>query len=104
MPWYDVTLVRRQRQQPVESLQHFADMKGGRKWTSARHILIKVTDVGGQHDEAPAGPNANELKPGLMAARRMYSKAGSEFGVAIIEQDATCIVEPHNPADVLDLE
>ena len=104
MPRNDVALVRRQRQQTVEPLQHFADMKGGRKRTFTRHVLIKMTDVGGQHDEPPAGPDANELKPGRMAARRMYREAGSKLGVAIIEQDAARIVQPHDAADILDLE
>ena len=92
------------RQQPVRTLQHFADMKGGRKRTLARHVLVEMADVGGEHDESPAGPDANELKPGRMAAGRVYREAGSELGVAIIEQDAARIVQPHNPADVLDLE
>ena len=63
-----------------------------------------MTDVGGQHDESAAGPDANELKPGRMAACGMYGKAGSELGVAIVEQDPARIVEPYDPADVIDLE
>ena len=104
MPRNDVALVRRQCQQTVEPLQHFADMKGGRKRALTRHILIEMADVRGQNDKSPACPDANELKSRRMAARRMYRKAGSELGVAIVEQDAARIVQPHNPADVLDLE
>src|SRR5215216_6712158 len=100
----DVALVRRQFQQPVEPLQHFADMKSGRKRTLTRHVLVKVADIGGEYDKSPAGPDANELKSGRMTSCRMYRKAGSEFGIAIVEQDAARIVEPHHTADVLDLE
>jgi hypothetical protein len=63
-----------------------------------------MADIGSEYDKSPAGPDANELKPGRMAAGRVYRKAGSEFGVAIVEQDAARIVEPYNPADILDLE
>src|SRR5689334_12352911 len=104
MTWNDVALVRRQFQQLVEPLQHFTDMQGGRKRTLTRHVLVEMTDVGGQHDEPPAGSDANELKPGRVAACRMDREAGSEFGVAIVEKNSARIVEPHNPADVFDLE
>ncbi len=99
-----MTLVRCKCKQPVKSLQHFADMKGGRKWTLTRHILIKMTDVGGQHDKSPACPDSNELKPGRMASGRVYCNAWSELGVAIVEQDAARIVQPHDSTDILDLE
>src|SRR5215208_3315974 len=79
-------------------------MKRGRKRTLTRHVLVKMADIGGDYDKSSAGPDANELKSGRMASRRMYRKAGSELGVAIVEQDAACIVEPHDSADVLDLE
>ena len=104
MPRNDVALIRCQFQQLVKPLQHFADVKGGRKRTFTRHIFIEMTDIGGQHDEPPARPHANELKPGRMAACGMYRKAGSELGVAIVEQDPARIVEPYDPADILDLE
>ena len=39
-----------------------------------------------------------------MAARRVNADAGRELGVAVIEQDAPRIVQPHDAADVLDLE
>ena len=104
VPRNDVALVRRQFQYLFEPLQHFADVKGGRERTLTRHVLVGMTDVGGQHDEPPAGLDTNELKPGRMAACRMYREAGSELGVAIVEQDTARIVEPYNPADVLDLE
>ena len=104
MPRNDVALVRRKRQQLVEALQHFADMEGGRERTLARHVLVEMADIGGEHDKTPAGPDANELKPGRMTAGRMYRQAGSKLGVAIVEHDAARIVEPHDPADVLDLE
>ncbi len=100
----DVALVRRQFQQLVEALQHFADMKRRRERTLARHILIEMADVGSEHDKTPAGPDANELQPGRMAACGMYRKARSQLAIAIVEQDAARIVEPHNPADILDLE
>ena len=99
-----MTLVRRKCEQPVKSLQHFADMEGGRKRTLTRHILVEMADVGGKHDKSPAGPDTNELKPGRMAADRVYCKAWSELGVAIVEQDAPRIVQPHDSADILDLE
>ena len=99
-----MTLVRRKRQQPVESLQHFADMESGRKRTLARHILVEMADVGGEHNESPAGPDPNELKPGRMPSGRVYCKARSKLCVAIIEQDAARIIQPHDSADVLDLE
>jgi hypothetical protein len=79
-------------------------MKGGRERTLTRHVLVKMVDIGGEYDETPAGPDANELKPGRMAAGRVYREAGSKLGVAIVEQDAARIVEPYNPADILDLE
>ncbi len=39
-----------------------------------------------------------------MAARRVNADAGREFGVAVIEQDSARIVQPHDAADVFDLE
>ena len=55
MPRHDMALVRRQRQQPVEPLQHFADMKGGRERPLARHVLVEMADVGGEHDKTRGG-------------------------------------------------
>src|SRR5687768_16680091 len=83
MPWNDVALVRRKCKQPVEPLQHFTDMKRGRERTLTRHILVKMADVGGQHDKSPACPDPNELKPGRMASGRMDRNAWRELGVAI---------------------
>ena len=76
----------------------------GEAWPTARQILVKMADVGGKHDESAPGPDADELKPGRMAACRMHRKAGSKLGVAVVEEDAARIVEPHDAADVLDLE
>ena len=39
-----------------------------------------------------------------MTASRMDRQAGREFGIAIMEHDAARIIEPHDAADVLDLE
>src|SRR4051794_12142203 len=97
-------LARRCGTQLVEAQQHVADMKRGRERTLAGHILVKMTDVGGEHDEAPARPDAHELKTCGMSARRMDRQPGRNLGVAIVEDDPTRIIEPHEPADILDLE
>src|SRR4051812_42811673 len=99
-----MALVRRQRQEFVKTLQHLADMKGGRKRTFARHVLVEMADVGGEHDPAAAGVDAHELQPRRMTGCRVEGQARREFGVAMIEHDPARIVQPHHPADVLDLE
>jgi len=63
-----------------------------------------MADVGGEHNESPVGPDPNELKPGRMPAGCVYCKARSKLCVANIEQDAARIIQPHDSADVLDLE
>src|ERR1700754_5161471 len=57
--WNDMALVRCKREQPLKSFKHLADMERGGKRPFARHVLVEMTDVRGQHDEPPAGPDAN---------------------------------------------
>ena len=50
-----------------------------------------MADIGGEYDETPAGPDANELQPGRMAACCMYRKAGSKLAIAIRTDGASSI-------------
>src|ERR1700722_1760034 len=104
VPRYDVALVRHQREQPIKTLQHFPDMEGRRERPAAGHVLVEMTDVGGDHDKSAGGLDADKLKPRRMSADRMHRQAGRKLGVAIVEHHAAGIVQPHHPADVLDLE
>src|SRR5947209_821655 len=79
-------------------------MKRGRKRTFACHVLVEMGDVGGKHDPSAAGVHAHKLKPRRMTGCRVDRQARREFGVAMIEHDAARIVQPHDAADVLDLE
>src|SRR5689334_1835248 len=79
-------------------------MECGRERTLARHVLIEMTDVGGEHDKASARPDADELQTGRMSARRMDGQSGSNLGVPIVEKYPAGIVQPHDAADILDLE
>src|SRR3954462_7982407 len=79
-------------------------MKGGGKRAFAGHVLAEMADVGGKHDPPAVGPDAHELKSRRMTGCRVDRQTGREFGVAMIEHDAARIVQPHDPADILDLE
>ena len=51
----DVILVGRQLQQPVKTLQHFADMERRRERPLARHVLVEMGDVGSDQDISARG-------------------------------------------------
>src|SRR5258705_7126836 len=55
VPWDDVALVRRKCEQPVKALQHFSDMEGRCKRPATCHVLVEMSDVGGEHDKSAAG-------------------------------------------------
>jgi hypothetical protein len=49
-----MALARCKLQQPIKALQHFADVEGRGERPLARHVLIEVRDVGGEHDNVPS--------------------------------------------------
>src|SRR4030095_1966384 len=59
MSWNDMAPVRRQCQQPVESLQHFTDMERSRKRTLTRHVLVKMADIRVEYHKSPGGAGLN---------------------------------------------
>ena len=63
VPRDDVVLVRRKCEQPVKALQHFSDMEGRCKRPATCHVLVEMSDVGGEHDKSAAGLDPDELKP-----------------------------------------
>src|SRR6188472_4291900 len=99
-----MALVWRQREQFFETLEHFADVQRRREWPLARQVFVEMADIRGEHDKTPASPDPNELQSGRMTAGRMDRQAGREFGITVVEHDAARIIEPHESADILDLE
>src|SRR3546814_9697133 len=79
-------------------------MKSRRKWPALLEILVKMADIGGQNDPAPFGMDADKLQARGVAARKMHTDARRNQPVAIVEQDALPVVQPNQPADIIDLE
>src|SRR5215211_6596902 len=104
MPWNDMALVRRKGEQPVKALQHFSDMEGRCKRPATCHVLVEMSDIGREHDKSAAGPDPDELKPRRMAAHRVHRQAWRKLRVAVVKHHAPGIIQPYNPAYVLDLE
>src|SRR3977135_2034303 len=77
VPWDDVALVRRKCEQPVKALQHFSDMEGRCKRPATCHVLVEMSDVGGEHDKSAAGLDPDELKPPRMAAHPTHPQPGA---------------------------
>src|SRR4029453_19566276 len=49
-------------------------------------------------------PSAKEVRAGRRPAVRVNGDTGSELRVAVMEEDAACIVQTHNAADVFHFE
>ena len=61
-------------------------------------------DVGGEHDPAAPGMDADELHPRRVAADRVQTYARSELDRTVVEPHPPGEIEPHNADDILDLE
>src|SRR5258708_10334694 len=79
-------------------------MEGRCKRRADCTVLVKMGDDGGEHDKSATGLDQDELTPRRMYASRVDRQARRKLRVAVVEHHAPRIIQPHNPAHVLDLE
>ena len=65
---HDMRTRRRQREEPVESLQHPSDMEGSGEGPAGLHVLVEMRDVGSDDHPAARCVDARKLQPGRMPA------------------------------------
>ena len=104
VPRHDVIRRRRLRQQRLEAVEHFTDMKRRDERPPAFEILVEMRDVRGHHHPAALGMDAHELQAGGMAADHMQRDAGREFLRAEVPGHALREIQPHDAADIVGLE
>ena len=63
--------------QRVVGLEHLADVEGCGVGPAGLHVLVVMSDVGGEDDPAAPGMDADELHPRRMAADRVQTDAGA---------------------------
>jgi hypothetical protein len=85
---HDMPSGRRQREEPVETLQHLAHMEGSGKGPAGLHVLVEMRDVGSDNHPAARRIDARKLEPGRMPTGGVQLDARRELGVAVVELDA----------------